>query len=316
MLHYFKITLFFLCSYLLSSVLYASPWFTGPILAPAGRDVDRGHTNFEIYGLDVNADGRYDNSGKISNTPLFRSFILNPLLAHGFTDWLDIQISLPYSFNATQNKNYHRLADISLAAGFQIAEQKNSKWLPDTRFFIQETFPTGKYNHLNPAFLGTDVTGLGSYRTQLALNFQHLKEIYDSHYLRTRLIFSRIFSSKVDVTGLNSFGGTINTQGTVSPGIQDTVDLAFEYTLTQNWVAVMEGYIIEGQSTRFNGILDIVNDSPTSFQNNRFYEYGLVPAVEYNFSETLGIIGGVWFPVIGRNSSHFTTYVIALNAYW
>ncbi|WP_058535475.1 transporter [Legionella saoudiensis] len=316
MSHYVKIFVFFLCASLFNGITYASPWFTGPILAPAGHTVPRGHTNFELYGIDVETDGLYNGAGKFRKTPLFSSVLLNPLLTHGFTDWLDVQLSVPYAFNSTRGVHYNRVTDSSVGVGLQLTEQKKSRWLPDIRFFVQETFPTGTYDRLNPAFLGTDATGLGSYRTLIAANIQYLKEIYNSHYLRTRFMISRLFSTPVNVIGFNSFGGTSNTQGRIKPGAEDNVDIAFEYTLTQNWVAVMEGYYSEGQATRFNGILDIVNNDLALIGSQQYYEYGLAPALEYNFNANVGVIGGVWFPVAGKNTSHFMAYVLAINAYW
>lgn len=229
---------------------------------------------------------------------------------------MDIQIGIPYTFNTTQGVSYNRLTDTFLGIGLQISEQKKSKSLPDLRLFIQETFPTGKYEQLNPALLGTDATGLGSYRTLIALDFQYLSQVFDSHYLRTRFMLSRLYSSAVEVTGLNSFGGTPNTRATVHPGIENNINLAFEFTLTQNWVAVMEGYISEGKSTRFDEIFDIINGGAPGILSKEFYEYGLAPALEYNFTANVGVIGGVWFPVAGKNTGHFTNYVLAINAYW
>ena len=178
--------------------------------------------------------------------------------------------------------------------------------------------PTGKYENLNPASLGTDSTGLGSHQTQIGLDLQYLYEVYNSHYLRTRFIISRLHSSSVSVSGLNSYGGTIVTNGKIKPGSENGLDLAFEYTLTQNWVAVMEGTMSNGQATRFNGILNIGNiGSPeASIGSGNYREKALAPALEYNFNGNLGLIGGVWFPVSGKNTSHFMTYVMALNAYW
>lgn len=316
MSRYLKTVFIGLCFTLFSEIIHAGPWFTGPILAPAGRTVPRDHTNFEIYALEVLTDAQYDIHGKKLRIPTFRSQVWNPILTHGFTDWLDIQLSIPYAFNSTKNVDYHHIADTSVAAGIQLLNQKESKWLPNLRLVIQETFPTGKFDNLSLNLLGTDATGLGSYRTYIGLNFQHLIEVYDSHYLRTRLILSRLYSSPVSVQGLNSFGGTATTSGTVNLGAEDNFDLAFEYTLTQNWVAVMEGYISEGQSTRFNGILDIVNSGISGINSDKYLEIGLAPALEYNFTENVGVIGGVWFPVKGKNTSSFMTYVLALNAYW
>ncbi len=120
------------------------------------------------------------------------------------------------------------------------------------------------------------------------------------------------------VNGFNSYGGSLLTRGTIATGVENDVDLAFEYTLTQNWVAVMEGYISEGQATRFNGIVNIgtLGGPSVSIGSGKFYEEALAPALEYNFNENIGLIGGVWFPVQGKNTADYITYVLALNAFW
>lgn len=318
MLHLLKLLFISLCIILWSPISLAGPWFTGPLLAPAGHTIPKGHTNFEIYGLDVLTDGRYNNLGNLIHTRTFRSFVANPILTHGFSDWLDVQLTLPYSFNSTRGVNYDHIADTAVALGIQIFEQNKSPKRMDVRILLQETFPTGKYNRLNPNFLGTDSTGLGSYQTQVGLNLQYLRQLYNSHYLRTRLILSHLYAAPVKVFGLNSYGGTTSTSGRINPGTENGIDLAFEYTLTQNWVAVMEGTYSKGAATRFNGTLnigDIGGPSPTIGSGN-YNVTALAPALEYNFTDSLGLIGGVWFPVAGRNTSHYMTYVLALNAFW
>jgi hypothetical protein len=318
MQHLIKLSFILLCITLSAQTAFADPWFTGPLLAPAGKTIPRGHTNVEVYGINSFTNGRYDDSGTLVHSPLFKTFVANPIISHGFTDWLDVQLTVPYAFNSTQGKQFNRLADISMALGIQLLEQNKSTKRMDVRVLIQETFPTGRYNHLDPQHLGTDSTGLGSYQTQIGLNFQYLLEVFQTHYLRTRLIISRLYASPVHVAGLNSYGGTTTTQGKVDPGTENGIDLAFEYTLTQNWVAVMEGTLAKGKATRFNGELNIGNlgGPSASIGSGDYRAATLAPALEYNFSSNLGLIGGLWFPVAGKNTSHNMTYMLALNAYW
>lgn len=318
MQQFIKLVVIFLGLCIFSKFGFADPWFTGPLLAPAGHTIPRGHTNLELYGLDIFTDGQYNQSGQIIHSPLFRTVVGNPVLSHGFTDWLDVQITLPYIFNSTRGVHNNKLADIATALGFQLIEQKGSPKRADVRILVQEIFPTGRFENLNPALLGTDSSGLGSYQTQVGLNLQYLREIYNSHYLRTRLILSHIYSSPVTVNGLSSYGGTVNTHGKINSGAENDADLAFEYTLTQNWVAVLEGTLSKGSATRFNGTLNIGNigGPQPSIGNGDFYETALAPALEYNFNSNVGLIGGLWFPLSGQNTSHYMTYVLALNAYW
>lgn len=294
----------------------SAPWLTGPLLAPAGHTVPRGHTNFEFYGLDIFTNGHFDESGRLTRTPLFRTVVADPILTHGFTDWLDVQIVAPYAFNSTLGRHSDRMADVSGTVGLQILEQRESAWKPDLRFAIQEIFPTGRFEFLDPAALGTDATGIGAYQTQLALNFQQVTE-FKSHFLRTRLSLTRLYCSPVTVHGFNSFGGSEKTEGIVNAGVENDADLAFEFTLTQHWVLVMEGYISQGDSVLFNGTNSIGNIGPAvTTLSGPYYEEALAPAIEYNFTANVGLIGGVWFPVKSRNTSDYMTYLLALNAYW
>ncbi len=312
-----KKIIIFLFIYTLSSLGYAGPWFTGPILAPAGHTVARGHTNLEIYGLDVFGYGQYNSSGTIVHTPLFKSFVVNPILTHGFTDWLDVQLAVPYAFDSTRKQNYNRISDTTVALGFQLVAQQDSPKKADLRILLQEVFPTGKFDNLNPRLLGTDSTGLGSYQTQVGINLQYLREVFIGHYLRTRLILSHLYTSPVTVHGLNSYGGAVDTDGRIEGVHENDADLAFEYTLTQNWVAVMEGTLSEGGATRFKGFRGTtVSGLPANIGSGSFNEVALAPALEYNFNANIGLIGGVWFPVSGKNTSYFRTYVLALNAFW
>lgn len=318
MLHLIKLSFILLCIACFNSSAWADPWFTGPLLAPAGHTIPKGHTNVELYGINVLTDGSYDNFGTFRDSPTFRTTVINPVISHGFTDWLDVQLVTPYVFNSTRGVNYNRLADVAVTLGFQLFEQKGSPKRMDVRFLLQETFPTGRFQGLKPTKFGTDSTGLGSYQTQLGIDFQYLLKVFNSHYLRTRLIFSRLYAGPVYVTGLNSYGGTITTHGKINSGTENGIDLAFEYTLTQNWVAVMEGTLSNGQATRFNGVLNIGNigGPGATIGSGQYNEKALAPALEYNFSSNLGLIGGVWFPVAGKNTSHYMTYVLALNAFW
>jgi hypothetical protein len=308
---------YFFLGLFISSV-HAEPWFTGPLLAPSGHNIPKGHSNLETYALRIHADGLYNALGQEIQSPLYQTTVINPIFSHGYTDWLDLMLNVPYVINTTRDVHYERLADVAVGAGFQLYEQKGKRDRIDARIFLQEVIPTGRFDHLNPRLLGTDSTGLGSYQTQLSLNLQYLMELFPSHYLRTRLVLSHLRFSSVDLHGLSSYGGSAGTQGRIQPGHENDVDLAFEYTLTQHWVAVMEGYVSQGSESLFNGIFNIegIGGPKDNVGFDRYSEKALAPAIEYNFNENVGIIGGVWFPVAGTNTGHYTTYLLALNIFW
>jgi hypothetical protein len=42
----------------------------------------------------------------------------------------------------------------------------------------------------------------------------------------------------------------------------------------------------------------------------------LAPAIEYNFTQTIGVIVGSWFTLKGRNANRFVSAAAALNYYF
>lgn len=292
----------FLLLLLFTPTVLAGPWWTGPLLAPAGTTVPAAHFNFEPYVFYTDYPQGFNNLKVI------------PILTAGINSFMDIQTSLPYDYSWAQGQHGNGIGDYSLAFGFQLLRQKESTWLPDLRFVIQEVFPTGRYDQLNPRKLGTDQTGIGSYQTFLGLNFQKVSQFQNEHYLRTRLSLVSVFPSAVRVYGTNTFGGAFGTIGKVHPGNSYSVDLAFEYTLTQNWVPVMEVLYVNSEASDFTGRRGFTpGGTAASVGGSSSHQASIAPALEYNFSPDLGVIGGVWLSVSGPHAAKFVSTTVAIN---
>jgi hypothetical protein len=203
-----------------------------------------------------------------------------------------------------------------------VLTQKNNasgwkRWIPNLRFTLQEIIPTGRYNNLDPTNLGTDGTGYGSYQTAFALNFQYLYFFWDKYYLSTRLSLNHVYAQSTQLTGLSSYGGSLETRGRIDPGNLNSIDLAGELSVTQNWSLVMEGLYLTRQASRFQGFPGLdAQGLPLGIGYHPIVELSVAPAIEYNFSEHYGIIGGVWFSVRGKDSPDFQSVVVALNIYF
>ncbi|HEX2583220.1 MAG TPA: transporter, partial [Chlamydiales bacterium] len=115
-------------------------------------------------------------------------------------------------------------------------------------------------------------------------------------------------SSLVYVRGANAYGGDSSTNGLVRPGNAVQLIVSFEYTLTQNWALALDTYYQHLNRSTFSGNSDGKKvGAPSSEQ------FSLAPAIEYNFSKKLGIIGGVWFSVASRNTPQFISGVLNLT---
>ena len=184
----------------------------------------------------------------------------------------------------------------------------DSNWDSAVKLFLKETLPLGKYQHLDPKKKSTDIGGQGSWQTSLGLvwgNLFHLKDIY---FLNTVFSVGYTLPTPVHVKGLNAYGGDPGTRGTATLRVL-AADVAFELTLSRNWVFAMDIVGSWSSRTRFKGKTTEPSSLGTAVQ------YSLAPALEYNFGPKMGLIGGAWFTVGGRNSTYFSSGVIAFNYY-
>jgi hypothetical protein len=117
-----------------TKIAFASPWFTGPLLAPAGKTIPAGHINFEPYGFYTEYPAGFRN---IEVTPIFTAGIFN---------FMDLQASLPYDYSWSNGQHGNGIGDFGIALGFQALRQKENNWLPDLRIVLQELIPTGRFD--------------------------------------------------------------------------------------------------------------------------------------------------------------------------
>ena len=269
-----------------------------------------------------------------TSIPQISTTLLSPQLTYGLTDRIDIQYDAFYVQNKSRGKTGTNLGDTPILIGYQLLTQNKNGTTPDIRLTVQEVFPTGHYDRLKSNNFGVGISGTGSFITSIDLNTEYLSAIGTQHYLKTHACLSYTYAHTVALNGLSTYGGSVLTQGHINPGNGFSIDLAAEFTLTQNWVAVIEGFFSYQQASKFHGIFGdetyvapVMIDTnqriiPTKHniggENNNFIGNGtqdafsLAPALEYNFSNHLGLIGGVWFIVAGKNTPSFVGPMLSL----
>lgn len=291
------------------------PWFTGPLLAPAGRVVPVGHTNWEPYLYVTDNAGIHSHQWK--HVPKNKSVTVNPLLdlTHGLTEWMDIQIISGFLWNFKNKKNDFRYDDMTIYLGFQALKDKKGTMIPDLRITVQESFPSGHYEYFDPKMNGTGNSGTGSFQTGLAFTFQKLFYLHP-RLLRLRWNIGYMYPAKVHVHSFNAYGGGFGTNGKVSPGSKFATILSGEYTLTQSFTLALDIQYIRDSRRTFKGKPGIKRDGTIADLNGPIVtQLSLAPALEYNFNKTVGLVAGVWFSVTGDNSRDFVSGVFALNIY-
>lgn len=288
-----------------------TPWYVGSLLSLSGQNVPKGSVQIQPYLFVTTRYGQYNEHFSFRSTPNEVIVVPQFILYYGFTQHWDMQLILQTFSRFKGSKSSTRFADSSLLFGFQLL--KETQKLPFVRFTVNEIFPTGKHDKLTASQNETDLSGQGSFMTQLGLNAQKLYDWLPSYPIRFRINFNVGIPSRTTIKGLNFLGGAKNTKGTVHPGISYYLLFSPEISLTQNWVITTDIVYEHSQKDSFKGDAGTINGKPAILNLEKQDSFQLAPAIEYNFTPNLGIIFGAWFSIIGRNEEAFASGVISFN---
>jgi hypothetical protein len=292
------------------------PWLTGPQLAPSAHAVPIGHFNIEPYVFVTKNTGVYDKHWHSRKIPHFVNVNPQVPIQVGIgKKWTFIAVP-QFSYNHVEKAHSWGFNDLPLALDYQVYLDDNAHWYPAVKFTFQETFPTGKYQKLDADKLGTDSFGQGSFQTSAGFVFSRLFHFYKHIFLAARLSAFYKVPAPVHVKGINAYGGAHDTHGKVYPGNNFTSIFGMELTLSQRWVLANDVMWVHNNKTRFSGHKGTTATGAKAVVGGPSNEqFVLAPALEYNWSSTIGLIAGPWFTVGGRNSANFIGGIIALNYY-
>ncbi len=282
-------------------------WGTGPLIAPTGTILDLGHQSYQPFVFWYGFHGAYDSNWKFHSEPHVTTVTLEPFLRFGVFPRGEFQITPLFSYTHTEGAAKWHFGDTPFNLNILLME--DSSWVhPNLILQFLATMPIGKYENLTASKLRTDISGTGSWYPGVGLIYYHEAELPRCHFLTTTGFLSYTIGTPVHVKGFNFYGGDADTRGTERPGNQLNAILSFEYTFTQNWVFAIDFDYVHADKNHFSGKTS--PDAPMS--NPSFEQFTIAPALEYNWSINLGIIGGCWFTAAGRNTDEFVSGVIAV----
>lgn len=284
------------------------PWLTGPLLTPSARLIPKGHVNVEPYLIWREVNGRYNNHGNDFSIPAVNHLTCQLPIKVGIANNVDLSILIQNHNIWRKNASSTGFGDSFLGLSYQLMSDKNNR--APVKVYIQEIFPTGKYEKLKPSKLGTDARGLGSYITVAGAVIGKLFFFGGEHYLNTRFDVATAFPTQVKVKGISSFGGDIYTNGKVFPGKSLNLLCSGEYSLTRHWVLAMDLTAFFSSKTKFKG------HTFTPIRSHSASQFTATPSIEYNFTKTIGLIVGAWFTFAGKNADRFIGAAAALNCYF
>ncbi|NGX34716.1 MAG: hypothetical protein K1060chlam1_01069 [Candidatus Anoxychlamydiales bacterium] len=288
-----------------------NPWYGGPLITGSGATLPQGLVNVQPYfyytvnyaAFDENRKSRSIKNINVTNPKL--------ALAVGITDRIDIGILIDWIHQKQSLESSHHFGDIKLA--IDIGLVKETPFIPGVKFTLAESFPTGNYQKFDPTKAVVESTGTGSYATTLALTTSKVVWWSLLHPMVFRFSFNYIIPTKVSVSGFNSYGGGFGTNGKVTPGNAFFLSFGYEFSVYQKLVLALDvAYEYANRST-FKGINGTILGFPAPVGTRSKDVLSLAPAIEYNFSQNLSLIGGAWFSIWGRNAPDFASGIITLT---
>ncbi len=294
----------------------SSPLFTGPLLCPSAHTIPEGHYDIEPYLFFFAITGAYDKNWDYQDIPNFYNLQLLVPGWVGITPYLDFSLQVQAFYQFDQGERSVQFGNIPFGFNIQLLNEEPGTWWPAIKLGLHAVIPTGKYDNLNPKKLGTDAAGSGTWEPTAVLTMGRLFQVAEMHFLSPRLAFSYSIPNPVNIHNLSVYGGTDGTRGTGYQGNFYFVDLGLEYNMAKNWALAFDFYYQHNNKTRFSGSPGFISPGvPAIMGSPSAEQFSLAPALEYNWNPNIGIIGGVWFSIAGRNSARFTTGTIAFNVY-
>lgn len=290
-------------------------WWTGPILAAGAGTLPQGHALIEPYLYDAIRYGRFNQHGTRQSADRVHGYGSLTYLLYGVTDKFTVGLIPVLGFNDVsegRDSSGVRVGDITLQAQYRLSQFREGRSLPTTSLVIQQSFPTGSYDRLGENL--NDAMGSGAYTTTVALYSQYYFWMRNGRILRTRFNVAGAYSDDVRVDDASVYGTAAGFRGVAKPGSVLTVNSAWEYSITRNWVFALDFVYQHDDNTRLRGFdTSNGNAAPLTEDFGSAWRFGVAPAIEYNWTSEVGVIVGArWFGA-GRNTSATITPVVALN---
>ena len=155
----------------LSSYAYSAkdtgyiPLYSGTLLAFFSENVSPGLLYVEPYLFQTTQPGFYNQNWSFQKQKTIHDLSLSMLFETGITSYLDFSLFFTASYNQISKLHTATYQDTEIYFGFQLLRDEKTSWVPDVRFLLGESFPTGKYQYLDQKKQLSDASGSGSYET-------------------------------------------------------------------------------------------------------------------------------------------------------
>lgn len=276
----------------------SSARWTGPLLASTAETLPQGHFYTEPYFFDTIASGQH-NPGS------------SGFYQYGLFNNYTVGVQPFFSLGTRKFNRGVAIGDFKLVSQLRLSHFTPKHRVPSISLVMNLVLPTGKDDNLTALQQGH---GAGSFAPEVGVNVQQYFLLKNGRLLRARFNFLKNFPLSADVSGRSVYGTLPGFQGRAKHGSKTTFVGAVEYSLTREWVVALDVERDGWGKTRFNG--QNPDGSFVQHTSPRSWDFGIAPAIEYNWSDRAGAILGVWIVPKGHNASSSVTPAIAIQRFW
>lgn len=284
-----------------------NPWYAGPLLTPSAHVLPMGMINIQPYLFITNNYAQFNLQRKTHSIPHLFQTNTTFFFQTGIMPYVDVTFGPQFLTNHQNGVSYQGMGDLGVYFGITLLTE--TPYIPALKLSLSQSFPTGKYQKLDPKKQGLDALGSGAYQTKISLNASKVVWWWTLHPMSFRLSLGYSLPSQICVKGFNAYGGDVDTKGRVFTQGAYSAAFSFEYSLTQRWVFATDFSYSYSEKIGFQRLAGTdIATHPISEQ------LSIAPAIEYNFTSSIGALAGIWFPVYGKNTLQFLSGVLSLTA--
>lgn len=287
-----------------------NPWYGGPLITGSGNVYDPGYVNINPTVQVTDYYAAFDNSRKSIPIPDIMEVNPSVVVGVGVVKRVELDVQLAWDFQEQSNVSFFGWQDSWVKLSLGLVKEK--PYVPAMKFSVKEIFPTGRYKNLNPIKAGVEGLGDGAYKTEFAFNISKVAWWIITHPMDFRFAFIYgIADHRIKVTNFNSYGGGFGTNGKVNYHSYWKVNFGYEFSVTQKIVWAIDLVYEYFGKRAFKGINGFNEDGTIAIVGAPSGDkLSLAPAVEYNFTPDIALVGGLWFTVWGRNKLNFIAGII------
>ncbi len=273
-----------------------APTTCGPMISDTCTPIETGKFAMQAWWALSLYPGVFTNNWRsVSAHGDFHTFFMPVKFVYGPTKNLELYAVVPFVHNwvngtdftgpnGETSASYSGIGDITAVAKYNFLPEGDC--YPSVSAVGGVGFPTGHASHLNPAKLGQDAIGTGSFNFITGVNL--------FKYLKPFLVHGQIWmNTPVNIYKLND-----DPTRTVRSREYLTVNLAAELPLSSKWVLLCEIYS--------NWTWSNLTQPGTNINLIQGYQtpqtvVGVLPGIEFLATEKLSLAAGASFDLWGKN---------------